>query len=254
MPPRTDTFSCCRGHDLLARYHARHPRREEGGMSERAIIMSRREERGMSERPIVMQGASVRAILAGRKTQTRRVVKPREYARLGLALHGIAARIAPDVPAAPIHVEPGVCRYGAPGDRLWVREAFAHLYREDCDGCDVPDGRCEHAYVEYRADTGASRPGGWDAAPDDAEAVRWRSPIFMPRWASRLTLEVVGIRVERVAAITEEDAAAEGCSGSPMATPREQYEALWDEINGGRAGGSWKDDPWVFAVEFRRAP
>lgn len=188
----------------------------------------------MRERPIIFTGDSVRAILGGRKTQSRRVAS-------GYASDG--SRVCSEQQACP---------YGTVGSRLWVRETWAQA-----------DLRHSIVPVLYRADG--------DAQPvlDD----RWRSPIHMPRWASRLTLEILSVRVERVQAISEADARAEGVeplplqAGEPGAwwtasvsagavlhgrTPADAFRLAWDAINGRRAGCSWAASPWVWVLEFRR--
>ena len=173
-------------------------------------------------------GAMVRAILDGRKTQTRRVIKP------------WTMRLIDDVPAMLLE-----CPYGVPGDRLWVRETWCHIGShsgpETC-GKSVQD-------VRYRADR--------------TEGYVWSPSIFMPRWASRITLEVTGVRVQRVQEISEEDAMAEGaflnvCDWWEFGngfrgekTPIGAYRSLWDTINFKRGFG-WSVNPWVWVVEFRR--
>lgn len=187
-----------------------------------------------NERPILFSGAMVRAILDGKKTQTRRVVKPQPPA---------------DWVPSPWPYDGAAwsdrrCPYGAPGDRLWVRETWAPISPDEERR---PIRECR---IEYRADTSAARPGGWDEDTDDPEAARWRPSIHMPRWASRLTLEVTGVRVERVQDISEDDARAEGVY--PYAdNPRRFFQELWNSINGARGYG-WNSNPWVWVVEFRR--
>ena len=178
------------------------------------------------ERPILFSGPMVRAILDGRKTVTRRIVRGVEMPR---------------------------CPYGSPGDRLWVRETWclAHPDYHDTDreagSRPVKDGRfCFYAATDD-VDTGDGSP--------------WKPSIHMPRWASRITLEVVCIRVERLQEIDEVDILAEGVTvdvvakltGTPwadMPTLHHAWERLWDSINGDRA--SWASNPWVWRVEFRR--
>ncbi len=171
------------------------------------------------ERPILFSGPMVRAILDGRKTQTRRVITPQPDG---------------DFPFRQR------CPYGKPGDRLWVRETWTH---EDswCSGVD-----CEQpSHVYHRAT---------ESYPD---SMRWRPSIFMPRWASRIDLEVVSVRVERLQEIGEDDAKAEGVEPSragqdergPVKTYRTGFVRAWDTINGKRA--PWVSNPWVWVVEFR---
>ena len=222
----------------------------------------------MAERPILFSDTMVRAILAGAKTQTRRVVQApaKNMQRAGTQV--IKHRAAGD-PWYGDHVwsmrnRMGVwgdytherfmsrCPYGAPGDRLWVREAWAPFVG--------PDGRDYVAYRSTCAPDGSFLWGG-DGEIAQMQIHRWRPSIHMPRWASHLTLEIVDVRVERVQSITEDDARAEGVSPEPSAvladspvglTAREAFAALWDSINGKRPGCSWADDPWVWAVTFRR--
>ena len=195
----------------------------------------------MSEKPIIFNGEMVRAILDGRKTQTRRLVKPQ-----------------PTPPAWCNHIKPHFLDDGgfgffdedidykapySPGDHLWVRETW----------CPVDDTEFGHGeWIDYRATPTyeSSHPAGWDAAPNDPQALKWRPSIHMPRWASRITLEVTGVRVERVQDITEEDAQAEGILFSvPRGGGRRRtFEALWEDIY----PGSWERNDWVWVIEFRR--
>jgi hypothetical protein len=189
----------------------------------------------MRERPILFNGDMVRAILEGRKTVTRRAVK--------------SDLIQSD--RAPLETSPGrfhfwcsgehASPFGAPGDRLWVRETWAPgatrtMYRAGCNPCYLP-------------------PSG-----------RWKPSIHMPRSASRILLEVTAVRVERLQDITEERAKAEGvraidgmkwhtleeaAAGIPMRdhTALDAFSALWECING---EGSWAANPWVWVIEFNR--
>lgn len=169
----------------------------------------------MKERPMLFSAPMIRAILAGTKTQTRRTVKPSKY----VAMSSTAIRLSGDPAKLP-------CPYGNVGDRLWVREAF-------CDARQAAAGR-----VLYRA--------------SDDTACRWTPSIHMPRSASRITLEVTGVRVELLQAVSRGDAMAEGCPFANMATgpdPRQWYAELWDQING---AGAWDANPWVWAVSFKR--
>jgi len=189
------------------------------------------------ERPIIFSAPMVRAILAGQKTQTRRVIKPQ-----------------PDVP------NPGTnwtiamssnCPYGHPGARLWVRET--------CRAVELIPG---WGGVNYLA-------GGGDIKIENTEsavAQWWKlygyrggcgmtvPPIHMPRWASRISLEITGVRVERVQDISEADALAEGVDRTNTSLPgyaTERFRRLWDSINAARGFG-WEVNPWVWVIEFRR--
>jgi hypothetical protein len=185
----------------------------------------------MKERPILMSAAMVRAILDGRKTQTRRVLKGLEM-RSGMPEPEFASLLR-------------CCPYGVPGERLWVREAWqSHIGSVG-----------ESLIYAYRA-------------TDDHRLGPWRPSIHMPRVASRITLEVAGVRVERLQDISEADARAEGTAelpgqhGEPAAwwtadvgagprlhgrTARDAYRFLWEQING---PGSWDANLWVWVIEF----
>lgn len=190
----------------------------------------------------------VRALLAGQKTQTRRAVKPHPAGEfLSLLKRPIRAEVDPCVLRAWFQAGEGeqssrevTCPYGQPGDRLWVRESH-WFFQDEADpvtGYTPPVLTTED--VEYRADGESTRHG-------------WRPSIHMPRWASRLTLNVTGIRVERLQAISRGDAMAEGCPFANMAVshdPRWWFADLWREINGSE---SWGANPWVWVVEFQRA-
>ena len=186
----------------------------------------------MKERPILMAGEMVRATLAGRKTQTRRVIKPQpELAPDGKWDWKPRGKWAGAIGKNGQHNLR--CPYGQPGDVLWVRECFSpYLYR---DGC------------WYWAD-------GNVAAYD---ATKPKPSIYMPRWASRILLEVVDVRVERVQEISEEDAMAEGVewkeyAGLANKTAKKLFRTLWDKINGKKH--PWKSNPWVWRVEFKMVP
>ena len=219
----------------------------------------------MREIPILFSGPMVRAILAGTKTQTRRIVSERAAERMGLALFGATERLFPGLPREPIVVPPGVARW-ALGDRLWVRERFALSLR---DPSDVENARPREKHwwddVVYAADNSRvswsrhTLDDNCNITRSEPIAPPWRPSIHMPRWASRVTLEVAGVRVERLQWITESDAKAEGATQFPAdpegncwtpGTYRTAYNYLWNEINGPDA---WNANPWVWVIEFRRA-
>lgn len=225
----------------------------------------------------------VRAILAGTKTQTRRIVKPPQPSNP--EVFGVSP-----VWGQGVHLSDGVfrlhaafnvdgkrgdryvsCPYGAPGDRLWVREA--HILDPPIDGTwpsvgdsygsveNIPERFRSPKFVLYRATV--DQDLGWSDGAVNRR--RWSPSIHMPRWASRITLEVTDVRVQRLQEISEEDAEAEGIfpyepgpeyMGGPSyftAGPAWfciGFSHLWDSINGKRA--PWASNPWVWAVSFRR--
>jgi hypothetical protein len=190
----------------------------------------------MKERPILFNGKMVRAILDGRKTQTRRVIKPQP-----LGIDQYTTWIVNDAWQTG-HVDVD-CPYGAPGDRLWVRETFtAPMEYNGFKPSELPEN-CDFIYREESPGYRIKELGS-----------RWFPSIFMPRWASRITLEVTAVRVERVQDISPKDALAEG-DVEALTNPRHKetsidwYHNLWDSING---AGSWASNPWVWVVEFRR--
>lgn len=188
-------------------------------------------------RPILFSSEMVRAILDGRKTQTRRVVK------LGLCPYHaqengfLWTKNALGEWVRYENIYP--CPYGQPGDHLWVKETFA----ESIAGCHSQGG------LTYRADH--AHPDG-----DGPTRIKWKPSIHMPRWASRITLEITDVRVERLQAISHDDALAEGMAwngpgDSWNAPPVPQFAKLWNSINGIRSGRAWADNPWVWALTFK---
>lgn len=177
----------------------------------------------VKERPILFSGAMVQAILEGRKTQTRRVVKP--------AAPFVSTDSGLDIQWAlgDLH-----CPYGKPGDRLWVRETWAQF----------------HNAMIYAA------------TPAMITVDKWKPSIHMPRWASRITLEIKSVRVERIQDISLNDAVAEGMrirdtdgghvfemGFDAYVSPLDAYRELWDSINAKRGFG-WEKNPWCWAIEF----
>lgn len=197
----------------------------------------------MKERPVIFNGEMVRAILDGRKTQTRRTLnwKRQPYTEMAERDDGSLWPWAEDGErGGDIWFS---CPFGEVGDRLWVRETFAGHYLDDDQIQDIKDGRCKaKCLCEYRADYG-----------DDAEcADGWTPSIHMPRWASRITLEITAVRVERLNDISDGDAIHEGCSTADMKSGdcvADVFARLWASIYGVE---SWNANPWVWVIEFRR--
>jgi hypothetical protein len=194
----------------------------------------------MKERPILFRGEMVLAILAGKKQQTRRLVRPESFAGKWLADVKDDFAGACDYVADPGNNPPFVV-----GDRLWIKETWAALLDDLTLRLDGKPQRGD--LVRYRATYDTREPG-----------FVWRSPLFMPRWASRLTLEVTDVRVERLQEISEEDARAEGVQPAPFCKAGrpngmehvEAFENLWESING--KVFPWSSDPPVWVVSFRR--
>jgi hypothetical protein len=212
----------------------------------------------MKERPILFSAPMVRAILDGSKTQTRRAMKRQPHEDWFPAHYTELHAFDKDGELTPDKVvgwgavnEDGdqgyVCPYGQPGDRLWVRETFA-LSVIDPDG-GSPHDEPENYDVIYRADP--EQPGGgWRDADGNEIAAPWKPSIHMPRWASRILLEIVSVRVERLQDISDQDAMTEGVDAAAYGkSHRYGYSRLWDEING---ADSWDANPWVWVVEFKR--
>lgn len=176
----------------------------------------------MKQRPILFSSEMVRAILDGRKTQTRRIIKPQPAGEDG-----------------PFKDYVKDCKYGQPGDRLWVRETWAtHPFYNKVRPSDLKPA---YTHVFYKA-----------ANNVNLSHYAWRPSIFMPRWASRITLEITGVRVERVQEINYGDAVAEGCYFREGETwGRLRFAQLWATINN-EPGKRWEDNPWVWVMEFKR--
>ena len=188
------------------------------------------------EKPILFSGEMVRAILDGRKTQTRRVVNPQPT---GGYLGFIKERLKHWFKHEPSSIEIA-CPYGRPGDLLWVRETWAsHKYMDDTKPSEFTVG-AQMLPVWYRADNVQSDERG-----------KWRPSIFMPRWASRITLRVVDVRVETLWDMTVSKMTAEGVAEieNNDKHPLTPFITLWDSINADR-GHAWYTNPWVWVVEF----
>jgi hypothetical protein len=232
----------------------------------------------IKERPILFNAEMVRAILDGRKSQTRRVVKPQPSFPFGVkqivlvddpwhndAFVGTPAEgMMGDGPREKqFHCEDyagnlvarfdATCPYGQPGDRLWVKETWQHLHNDGSPLERLPDWEKTPVHCFYRADE--SDP---TALPVSG---KWRPSIHMPRWASRITLEITEVRAERVQEISEGDAKAEGCGlgctvkserfGRYMSAGQFAFAELWDSINAKRGLG-WEANPWAWVIGFRK--
>lgn len=203
----------------------------------------------MKEHPILMCAPMVRATLrdVDPKGQTRRVLKGKPPPGAQRVIRPFRDERLQWAATDPHDMEQGQivlgeaprCPYGMPGDRLWVREAW----------------RTDRVLDKIKPSLlGAGAPIFYEAdAPHQPSAGRLRPGMFMPRWASRITLEVTGVRVERLQDISEEDAIAEGIAPEQSRRfeggARGCYRDLWESING---PGSWAANPWVWVVEFRR--
>jgi len=217
----------------------------------------------MKERPILFSGPMVRAILAGRKTQTRRVVKPAPPEWCGEAHHRGAADWYLTESPIPFNAFDAKCPYGQPGDRLWVRENYRIKLSDD-------------RWVNYPASGEHWQRWMHPQEPELEKLAQRKRHVglvtpgrFMYRSLSRLTLEVVSVWVESLSEITEADAIAEGIEKSDrgyldyhweqkrgqslargwFSDPVLSYRSLWETING---PGSWDANPWVWVVEFKR--
>ncbi|EPQ7144198.1 hypothetical protein N8V20_02120 [Enterobacter hormaechei subsp. steigerwaltii] len=206
----------------------------------------------MKEHGMIFNGEMVRAILDGRKTQTRRVMKVQPSdgfhpTHNGYDLDLNAHWYTPGVVDKNGYLQPAkkyvfgvadenegyACPFGAVGDRIWVRETFSPVPdHEEPAGCSA---------ILYAAD--GNGPYG-----------KWVPSIHMPRWASRITLEITGVRVERLNSISDSDASKEGCCIADMESGdclSDVFARLWTSIYGDE---SWKVNPWVWVIEFKVVP
>jgi len=211
----------------------------------------------MKERPIIFNSEMVRAILDGRKTHTRRVVKPQPQ------YPGAAEYCFEKHPYAPSAVKGtpledkcnpkdekntwleydsfenctgvlGDCPHGQPGDRLWVKETWTFLGIDDADGLE------SERQIGYKANS-------VDGYSNVIDPPKWKPSIHMPRWASRINLEITDVRVERVQDINIKQARKEGCH---LNSPVLEFQKLWNSINEKRGFG-WNKNPWVWVIEFK---
>lgn len=247
------------------------------------------------ERPILMCGEMIRAVLSGQKTQTRRIIDllkslSKEQRSVGFTFNaefatagdlswlseiggsnGADLKKCQQLNVPMRHPEDAAmpwddcgrtrlyCPHGEPGERLWVKETFQHtdgwypVEKTPWKNCIRGD---KATWVDYAAT--------YKPEKGEERYFPWKPSIFMPRWASRITLEIQSIRVERVQDISEDDARAEGgsikckyvgnrCNSNRCAAHhyRRGFEALWDSINAKRGFG-WQANPWVWVVEFKR--
>ncbi|UJL36155.1 hypothetical protein JK642_13505 [Pantoea agglomerans] len=223
--------------------------------------------KAMRERPIIFNADMVRAVLDGRKTQTRRIIQS-PAKNMQASGHKVIEYREPGDKWYGEHVfsmrnQSGTwcdytkeqflakCPFGAVGDRLWVRETF----RVHSRATDV-------ATLVYKASEQQSWTQQTHRVPIEkcnkpAVVDTWTPSIHMPRWASRITLEITCVRVERLNSMTEKDALAEGCLGGHdsipgyqySATPHEHFHHVWQSIYG---ADSWQANPWVWVIEFKR--
>ncbi len=215
----------------------------------------------MKEKPIIFSADMVKTILDGKKTMTRRLVKFKDFTTDGIT---------------PLHIELvegryclfnerngwligyPKCPYGKIGDRLWVRETWIEGYD---DPLIESEGDDENAVsIIYKADgkeeyrtCSAETAENWGNFSADSEMVGFKSPIHMPRWASRLLLEITDIRIERLQDITEADAIKEGLgSGILRDCKVPKFSSLWDSLYQDDEPKQWKNNPWVWVIEFKK--
>lgn len=205
----------------------------------------------MNEKPILFNAEMVNAIISGRKTQTRRIMKVQPEPsksrsgdywfpcnKMQSMVH--VSDLLPGNPYMPDAHEffSTCCPLGGIGDQLWVREAFAA-------------GLCTESTLAYRATHKTEDlEEGW------GETIKWTPSIHMPRWASRINLLITGVRVERLRDISEQDAMAEGCAYGKgngeidlAVRPENHFPTLWASIYGAE---SWQANPWVWVINFER--
>ena len=219
-------------------------------------------ENKLHERGILFHPDMVRSILDGRKTQTRRVINPQQ--RYAHTL--IDGRHETSIGEFDYDIRYILCPYGQPGTRMWVRETWQQFFEDEIPPnrprgpkgeMGIPEQPDRRSVCVYRADGELSHP--------EYGKANWIPSIHMPRWASRITLEITGVRVERVQDISEEDIRSEGtdeclyssppyctqCGGHEHLCSRDRFRDLWDSLNVKR-GYPWDSNPWVWVVEFRR--
>lgn len=193
----------------------------------------------MKERPIIFSTPMVQAILDGRKSMTRRIIKGHGFDPNTMPYHDAATYDDPKLGTQYYFKDEGFgylgikCPYGEQGDILWVRESFTPI---------TPSKFNRNTSIYYRA----------DAHPTKLKYFNWKPSIHMPRTAARIFLEITEIRVERLQAITRGDCMLEGCPFPNMAdgpNPKDWFTELWNSIKG---PDSWDANPWVWVITFRR--
>jgi hypothetical protein len=215
----------------------------------------------MKERPIIMTAESIRAILDRRKIQTRRVMNPQPFPCDHAQFTEASWK---DAPTAWVSDDDGdwfcdycgnginsagesiyKCPFGQPGNRLWIREGWAaHKRHDKKKPSDIPP-------FSWRYHKEAIESGLPENRCD--KMGKWRNAMYMPRWASRITLEVIEVRVEQVQSISEVDCRLEGCGPLFKTLSRDRFAAVWQSINGKRANGkyAWKKNPYIWAITFK---
>ncbi|PNK64475.1 hypothetical protein A6J33_017665 [Pantoea sp. FDAARGOS_194] len=215
----------------------------------------------MRERPILLNADMVRAVLNGSKTQTRRIITPQPFDR-SWARHDHQIEIASgraengdEIDGLLAYTKSSggewhaFCPFGQPGDRLWVRETFRVHSRATDVATLVYKASGRQSWTEQTHRVPAS------VCNKPAVIEKWTPSIHMPRWASRITLEITGVRVERLTALSDDDARNEGCPAQLPHNPEDEHQArtwfrgLWSEIYGEE---SWQANLWVWVIEFKR--
>lgn len=205
----------------------------------------------MKSHPLIFTAESVRAILEGQKTMTRRILKPQPpnddppLTQPEMFNPIVADKHGEEKPGPEIF---GV--YGddwhvkinhKPGDLIWVKEAWCHFPDS------APDGMGENTY--YKSESGNDNSSGLNVM--ERNGIKWKSPIFMPRWASRITLNVKAVRIERVQEISEGDCMMEGCP-KEFLLGQNWFWPLWNTIHKKKPENQWDANPWVVVIEFKK--
>jgi len=216
----------------------------------------------MKETGLMFKAPLVRAILSGQKTQTRRIAKTEITMGRDSLLEPHRGCKHAGIYLLPEYAKEAaaLCPYGKPGDRIYVRETWQGPLMSAKEWEDHYFSNADEltskfktpAYCKYAADGG---PPPEFMTMDDDIVARWKLSIHMPKWAARIWLEIIGVRVERLQQITEADCIAEGAAGghgsipsySYSATPLEHFRHIWEST-----GGDWTANPWVWVIDFKR--